>query len=415
MEAPQAIHAWFASLGKTGKPVAGEWTVIAGITAENADGSHVAVALGTGTKCLSASQVCADARGWFLHDAHAEVCARRCLLLYVLEQLKLHADGRPDASIFRRVADGGGFELRPRVRLHMYSSRPPCGDAAIFDEAAPDVAGGSAPPDAKRQRVAAAPAQAAEPASSHRTGLTGARPASSAEAAAEGERGGEACAPGLARTKPGRGERTSSMSCSDKLARWAAIGVQGALLSLLLPRPLRLSSLSVGTPCSLPALHRAIVLRAPPPADADADAGGDDGAASLELRAVAAPFEHGDDAAAGAHPCSNSVLWWEGAASAEAVNGLRGTRLGATKGAASPKHRASACKALLLERFRELCAALPAEALPEPLRAVGDVRRRSYRELKLAATDYQRRKADFLGLPAFRDWVHCPPCCEEFS
>ena len=88
---------------------------------------------------------------------------------------------------------------------------------------------------------------------------------------------------------------------------------------------------------------------------------------------------------------------------------------GATKGAASPKHRASACKALLLERFRELCAALPAEALPEPLRAVGDVRRRSYRELKLAATDYQRRKDAFLGLPAFRDWVHCPPCCEEFS
>ena len=56
MEAPQAIHSRFASLGKTGKPVAGEWTVIAGITAEN-DGSHVAVALGTGTKCLSASQV----------------------------------------------------------------------------------------------------------------------------------------------------------------------------------------------------------------------------------------------------------------------------------------------------------------------------------------------------------------------
>ena len=135
MEAPQAIHSRFASLGKTGKPVAGEWTVIAGITAEN-DGSHVAVALGTGTKCLSASQVCADARGWCLHDAHAEVCARRCLLLYVLEQLKLHADGRPDASIFRAAA-GGGFELRPRVRLHMYSSRPPCGDAAIFDEAAP--------------------------------------------------------------------------------------------------------------------------------------------------------------------------------------------------------------------------------------------------------------------------------------
>ena len=94
--------------------------------------------------------------------------------------------------------------------------------------------------------------------------MTGGRPVSAAVAAMEAAERGRVCALGLARTKPGRGERTCCMSCSDKIARWHALGIQGALLSLIIVRPIRLASIVVGARCSLDALRRAVHLRALP-------------------------------------------------------------------------------------------------------------------------------------------------------
>ncbi|CAL1685077.1 unnamed protein product [Lasius platythorax] len=67
---------------------------------------------------------------------------------------------------------------------------------------------------------------------------------------------------GPLRIKPGRGNPTSSLSCSDKLAKWLILGLQGSLLSLLIP-PIKLESITIGGSCpfSLNAMERGLYKR----------------------------------------------------------------------------------------------------------------------------------------------------------
>ena len=236
-------------------------------------------------------------------------------------------------------------------------------------------------------------------------------------------------ATGLLRTKPGRGARTSCMSCSDKLARWASIGLQGAVLSLLLREPVRLASIVVGQPCCVQSMHRALAR-----------------ASDVLLPRLAAthlPFEHCASAQASSvnelRPCSNSLVW-AACGLAEVVNGLSGKRLGANKRAPSPKHRSSVCKALRARALHEILVTMPHTIWPTPLRwlymehkeeAAGqndtggsngtatslhiDASLLTYAELKRRAVIYQQRKAVLMALPKFSHWVKAPPGCESFT
>ena len=113
------VHAAYAALSKTGKPQEGEWTVLAGVVLATPGAAPRCIALGTGTKCLTATQIAADSMGECVHDAHAEVCARRALRAFLMAELR-----SPYTSSVVRPAAGDGFELQPGVQLILYTSEP---------------------------------------------------------------------------------------------------------------------------------------------------------------------------------------------------------------------------------------------------------------------------------------------------
>ena len=58
---------------------------------------------------------------------------------------------------------------------------------------------------------------------------------------------------GITRLKCGRSDikedqRSESMSCSDKILKWNTLGFQGALMDLLLRKPIYLSSMIIESP-----------------------------------------------------------------------------------------------------------------------------------------------------------------------
>ncbi|CBN79376.1 conserved unknown protein [Ectocarpus siliculosus] len=368
-----AVVEQFDNLKSRGKPQGKEWTVLAGIVAQDtrtecctavagANSSPCSclrvISLATGNKCVGRDKIPDD--GSVVHDSHAEVLARRALLLRLWRELHLRvssaagrqqdvtiderkgggtpcnsgrSDGRstPSSSTTAATVDAhpqpplyGGvlpgeddgrilllerspqatdagacisWRLKPYIRLHLYISDAPCGDASIYEQKrqAPNVGGGGsarcgggdgdpgndsswddAPRstplagsrsdgerrgrgdadrgDAKRARCAVAIA-----------GLSDAvAPSPRPDLPLDEERSCSAaslnpldCKPrepeeqqvGALRIKSSRSNiseegRTMSMSCSDKLAKWAFLGVQGGLLASWV-EPIFLSSIVI--------------------------------------------------------------------------------------------------------------------------------------------------------------------------
>ncbi|CAK1546143.1 unnamed protein product [Leptosia nina] len=246
----------FQSLPKTGKPLNCEWTVLTCIIQRNTEsGKYRVVSIGTGSKCIGATKMCPA--GYILNDSHAEVMARRGFLLYLYQNIELCLDNKN--SIFQLV--DSKCKLKENIEFIFYCSQLPCGDASIVckDEVSDEI--GDIIPSMKRsiQDTGNECEEKRSRLDIHRTG------AKCLQDSIQDLKlpGAEYHILGQVRTKPGRGDRTLSVSCSDKIARWIHLGIQGSLISLLMDEPIVLNHyiFGNGVPYSVDSLKRALCMR----------------------------------------------------------------------------------------------------------------------------------------------------------
>lgn len=212
-----------------------EWTIYSAIVMD-CDNKLEVVSCGTGTKCIG-SMMLSD-NGDILNDSHAEVVCRRAFLRFLMSEIR--AAKSDQQSIFKYDEERKKLKMND-VKFHLFTTSSPCGDASIYS-----TNDNQDEPEAKKVKMSELP-----------DGFTGAKllfheDVEDVMAQTEGK----------IRIKPGKGDRTMSLSCSDKIARWNMMGVQGCMLSSIID-PIYLSSviLADGTAFNQAAMERALFKR----------------------------------------------------------------------------------------------------------------------------------------------------------
>ncbi|KIR31668.1 tRNA-specific adenosine deaminase 1 [Cryptococcus deuterogattii MMRL2647] len=239
----------YETLPKHGKPTVRdngvpEWTILSVMSlvvrqSSTFDSNHsdvvVPVSLGTGVKVLPHQKL--PPLGDAVHDCHGEVVARRGFVRWlILQAALLHQkeNGQIDQgshALYVERGENGKLKLKDGVDVWLYVSALPCGDASTLYTAMHQ------PPEEASQWTEP-PIPQGNPASSSTTLFTSYHPL----------RGRNTYSTvSTLRTKPGRSDSppTTSMSCSDKIATWACVGLQGGLLADLYEK-VKLEGLVIG-------------------------------------------------------------------------------------------------------------------------------------------------------------------------
>ena len=357
--------------------------VIACFVLEDATDSNITViSFGTGTRCISGERL--SMRGDVVNDSHAEVLARRGLVRFLYDELRYFYINTGEKSIFEPVSVDSSqslVKIKDRYRFHLYISTAPCGDGAQFsrddtDNREPSADGTHRPVMSSKQQGVL------------RTKM-------------EGGEGTIPIAEAQQQTWDGiqQGERLRTMSCSDKIARWNVLGLQGALLSHFVC-PIYMSSLTLGSLHHHGHLSRAVCCRFDnlkgdllPPYTINHPALGRIGGGD-EMKRHTEKTTH------------YSINWAKGDEYPEVTNGMTGrpvtnpttgTVLNETSNSVS---RVS--KAAMLSRFASVCESIGFKGMSGL----------TYNEAKNKAVSFQRMKESLYKFSANRGygvWMRKPP------
>ncbi|KAJ8343903.1 hypothetical protein SKAU_G00312320 [Synaphobranchus kaupii] len=428
------------------------------------------VSLGTGTKCIGRSAM--SPRGDVLNDSHAEVIARRGFVRYLMEELRAAVVGE-GSRVFCPGDERGKWRLLDGISFLFFTSHTPCGDASIIPmidsqsqpcppigmeegtdrpNEVPGVTDGDGTLKRRVEGEEGGACKRPRPDTEEEGERKEEEARSASEASAEGRcspakcstadpdvpsaggleeqardirRTGAKCVPGapgdprlagrdyhsvgVLRVKPGRGEPTRSLSCSDKMARWAVLGCQGALLSHYLQGAICFSAVVTGKcPYSLPAMQRALTSRCaqvtglpagyelPPPQLLQS---------GLEFAHSHAQTERSHQQGQGrVSPCGAAISWCAVTDQPLDVT-ANGYKQGVTRKAlGTEKSRSSICKTELFRCFQNLLAVTADSQLPQSLRGR---ELKTYWDYKQAAQTYQQAWLQ-LRMQAFPLWLRSP-------
>lgn len=220
--------------------------VLAALVMKNgiSDTRGTVICLGTGNRCITGEGLSQD--GLVVNDSHAEVITRRGFLRFMYKQLKTYKHDQ-DHTIFEKAEGSSKLQVKPHVTFHLYISTAPCGDGALFTH---NLKPGEKvePPDSTDSHHHPVFTKSLQ-------GLL-----RSKMEAGEGTIPIDTQYQFQSWDAILRGEKLRTMSCSDKIARWNVLGLQGALLSHIL-KPIYLSSITLGNLYHHGHLSRAVCCR----------------------------------------------------------------------------------------------------------------------------------------------------------
>ncbi|EDO49999.1 predicted protein [Nematostella vectensis] len=375
-----AHHAFLQIAASIPDKFAGRKVVACIIMKASLEDSGRVVSLGAGNRCVTGQRLSME--GKVVNDSHAEIIARRSLLRFFYAQLHAHFDGQK--SIFEKRNNSRRLAVRQGVSFHLYISTAPCGDGALFTPRE------GLNTDLSESKMEHKPAFTSKLQGILRTKIEdgeGTIPVDPSD--------GPQTWDGLV-----QGGRLRTMSCSDKICRWNALGLQGALLSHFI-EPVYLESLTLGYLYDHGHLARAVCCRLQHKVDLGAELTGSFRVNHPWLGRVTAY-----DPPRETEKTNNlSVNWMHTDTCAEVTDGRTGACLTRTNNSFTPSRL---CKAALFESFKELCQRTDREDL---------LHADTYSQAKQMAVEFQNAKRELFECfqkSRYGQWVSKPMEQEMF-